>query len=57
MMKYFLVKKTIPGTGLHKNNIVIQEVDGSIVLKTADNEFLDVSWINVNNEDYFKNVT
>ena len=57
MMQYFLVKKTIPGTGLHKNNIVIQEVDGSIVLKTADNEFLDVSWINVNNEDYFKNVT
>ena len=57
MMKYFLVKKTIPGTGLHKNNIVIQEVDGSIVLKTSDNEFLDVSWINVNNEDYFKDVT
>ena len=57
MMKYFLVKKTIPGTGLHKNNIVIQEVDGSIILKTGDNEFLDVSWINVNNEDYFKNVT
>ena len=57
MIKYFLVKKTIPGTGLHKNNIVIQEVDGSIVLKTGDNEFLDVSWINVNNEDYFKNVT
>lgn len=56
-MKYFLVKKTIPGTGLHKNNIVIQEVDGSIVLKTSDNEFLDVSWINVNNEDYFKDVT
>lgn len=57
MMKYFLVKKTIPGTGLNKNNIVIQEVDGSIVLKTGDNEFLDVSWINVNNEDYFKDVT
>ena len=57
MMKYFLVKKTIPGTGLHKNNIVIQEVDGSIVLKTGNNEFLDVSWINVNNEDYFKDVT
>ena len=56
-MKYFLIKKTIPGTGLHKNNIVIQEVDGSIVLKTSDNEFLDVSWINVNNEDYFKDVT
>ena len=57
MMKYFLVKKTIPGTGLNKNNIVIQEVDGSIVLKTGNNEFLDVSWINVNNEDYFKDVT
>ena len=57
MMKYFLVKKTIPGTGLHKNNIVIQEVDGSIVLKTSDNEFLDVSLIIVNNEDYFKDVT
>ena len=57
MMKYFLVKKTIPGTGLNKNNIVVQEVDGSIVLKTGDNEFLDVSWINVNNEDYFKDVT
>ena len=57
MMKYFLIKKTITGTGLHKNNIVIQEVDGSIILKTGDNEFLDVSWINVNNEDYFKNVT
>ena len=56
-MKYFLIKKTIPGTGLNKNNIVIQEVDGSIVLKTGDNEFLDVSWINVNNEDYFKDVT
>ena len=57
MMKYFLVKKTIPGTGLNKNNIVIQEVDGSIVLKTGNNEFLDISWINVNNEDYFKDVT
>lgn len=57
MMKYFLVKKTIPGTGLNKNNIVIQEVDGSIVIKTGNNEFLDVSWINVNNEDYFKDVT
>ena len=57
MMKYFLIKKTIPGTGLNKNNIVIQEVDGSIVLKTGNNEFLDVSWINVNNEDYFKDVT
>ena len=57
MMKYFLVKKTIPGTGLNKNNIVIQEVDGSIVLKTGNNEFLDVSWINVNNEDYFKDQT
>ena len=57
MIKYFLVKKTIPGTGLNKNNIVIQEVDGSIVLKTGNNEFLDVSWINVNNEDYFKDVT
>lgn len=57
MMKFFLVKKTIPGTGLNKNNIVIQEVDGSIVIKTGNNEFLDVSWINVNNEDYFKDVT
>ena len=57
MMKYFLVKKTIPGTGLNKNNIVVQEVDGSIVIKTGDSIFLDVSWINVNNKDYFKDVT
>lgn len=57
MMKYFLVKKTIPGTGLNKNNIVVQEVDGSIVVKTGDSIFLDVSWINVNNKDYFKDVT
>ena len=57
MIKYFLVKKTIPGTGLNKNNIVIQEVDGSIVVKTGDGVFLDVSWINVNNKDYFKDVT
>ena len=57
MMKYFLVKKTIPGTGLNKNNIVVQEVDGSIVVKTGDSVFLDVSWINVNNKDYFKDVT
>ena len=47
MIKYFLVKKTIPGTGLNKNNIVIQEVDGSIVLKTGNNEFLDVSFPSV----------
>ena len=57
MMKFFLVKKTIPGTGLNKNNIVVQEVDGSIVVKTGDSVFLDVSWINVNNKDYFKDVT
>lgn len=57
MMKFFLVKKTIPGTGLNKNNIVVQEVDGSIVVKTGDSIFLDVSWINVNNKDYFKDVT
>ena len=57
MIKYFLVKKTIPGTGLNKNNIVIQEVDGSIVVKTGDGVFLDVSWINVNNGDYFKDIT
>ena len=57
MMKFFLVKKTIPGTGLNKNNIVVQEVDGSIVIKTGDSIFLDVSWINVNNKDYFKDVT
>ena len=57
MMKYFLVKKTIPGTGLNKNNIVVQEVDGRIVVKTGDSIFLDVSWINVNNKDYFKDVT
>ena len=57
MMKYFLVKKTIPGTGLNKNNIVIQEVDGSIVVKTGNGIFLDVSWINVNNGDYFKDIT
>lgn len=57
MMKFFLIKKTIPGTGLNKNNIVVQEVDGSIVVKTGDSIFLDVSWINVNNKDYFKDVT
>ena len=57
MMKFFLVKKTIPGTGLNKNNIVVQEVDGSIVVKSGDSIFLDVSWINVNNKDYFKDVT
>ena len=57
MIKYFLVKKTIPGTGLNKNNIVIQEVDGSIVVKTGNGVFLDVSWINVNNGDYFKDIT
>ena len=57
MIKYFLVKKTIPGTGLNKNNIVMQEVDGSIVVKTGNGVFLDVSWINVNNGDYFKDIT
>lgn len=57
MNRYFALKYTIPGVGLNKNAIIVENENGELSIINGNITNKDIDYLNVHNKRYFEEIT
>ena len=57
MNRYFALKYTIPGVGLNKNAIIVENENGELSIINGNVTSKDIDYLNVHNKRYFEEIT
>lgn len=57
MNRYFALKYTIPGVGLNKNAIIVENENGELSIINSNLTNKDIDYLNVHNKRYFEEIT